>query len=145
MSPEEYARKRRGKDATGFSSTFRYQSGPHQGIGGYVLRNPGPPNYQGISKGISRGAADVYKQKTGKAYTGSLMAQAKDSTYKSSSFGRADAARAVTAARKARRSASQKTLFGGQVATLFPSQRRDLNRRSSARRQAQKTKKTLGT
>ena len=39
---------------------------------------------------------------------------------------------------------NQRSLFGGDVKNLFPSQRRDLSRRRSARKQAEKTKKTLG-
>lgn len=103
---------------------------------------PGASNFR--DPGVTRQAADIYKQKTGKAYGGTLLPVAKDSTYKSSSFGKADAAKAVAKAKEFRRTASQKTLFGGSVRDLFPSQRRDLTRRRAARRQAEKTKKTLG-
>ena len=103
---------------------------------------PGASNFR--DPGVTRQAADIYKQKTGKAYSGTLLPVAKDSTYKSSSFGKADAAKAVAKAKETRRTSSQKTLFGGSVRDLFPSQRRDLTRRRAARRQAEKTKKTLG-
>ena len=103
---------------------------------------PGASNFR--DPGVTRQAADIYKQKTGKAYGGTLLPVAKDSTYKSSSFGKADAAKAVAKAKETRRTSSQKTLFGGSVRDLFPSQRRDLTRRRAARRQAEKTKKTLG-
>ena len=39
---------------------------------------------------------------------------------------------------------TQRSLFGGNVKNLFPSQRKDLTRRRAARKQAEKTKKTLG-
>jgi hypothetical protein len=39
---------------------------------------------------------------------------------------------------------TQRSLFGGDVKNLFPSQRKDLTRRRAARKQAKKTKKTLG-
>jgi hypothetical protein len=103
---------------------------------------PGASNYK--DPGVTRQAADIYRERTGRAYTGTLLPVAKDSTYKSSSFGKADAEKAVKQAKETRRNASQKTLFGGDVKTLFPSQRRDLTRRRAARKQAEKTKKTLG-
>lgn len=103
---------------------------------------PGASNFR--DPGVTRQAADIYKEKTGSAYIGTLLPVAQDSTYKSSSFGKADAVKAVADAKEFRRTASQKTLFGGDVKTLFPSQRRDLTRRRAARKQAEKTKKTLG-
>ena len=110
----------------------------------YQRRFAGPPSNPAPDPGITRQAADIYKQKTGKAYGGTLLPVAKDSTYKSSSFGKADAAKAVAKAKETRRTSSQKTLFGGSVRDLFPSQRRDLTRRRMAKRQVEKTKKTLG-
>jgi hypothetical protein len=103
---------------------------------------PGASNYK--DPGVTRQAADIYRERTGRAYTGTLLPVAKDSTYKSSSFGKADAEKTAKQAKETRRNASQKTLFGGDVKTLFPSQRRDLTRRRAARKQAEKTKKTLG-
>ena len=107
-----------------------------------------PPGYGGPMRaydpGVTREAADIYKQKTGQAYTGTLLPVAKDPTYKSSSFGIADAAKASAQAKETRRTSSQRTLFGGNVRTLFPSLRRDLTRRRAARRTAEKTKKVLG-
>ena len=97
---------------------------------------PGANNFR--DPGVTREAADIFRQKTGNAYTGTLLPVAKDPTYKSSSFGKADAAKAVADAKEFRRTASQKTLFGGDVKTLFPSQRRDLTRRRAARKQAEK-------
>lgn len=103
---------------------------------------PGASNFR--DPGVTRQAADIFKERTGRAYTGTLLPVAKDSTYKSSSFGKADAEKAAKQAKEIRRTASQKTLFGGDVKTLFPSQRRDLTRRRAARKQAEKTKSILG-
>ncbi len=108
------------------------------------LQVPPGARMQDYDKGVTRQAADIFKERTGKAYTGTLLPVAKDSTYKSSSFGKADAEKTAKQAKEIRRTASQKTLFGGDVKTLFPSQRRDLTRRRAARKQAEKTKKTLG-
>jgi len=108
------------------------------------LQVPPGARLQDYDKGVTREAADIFRQKTGNAYTGTLLPVAQDPTYKSSSFGKADAAKAQADAKEFRRTASQKTLFGGDVKTLFPSQRRDLTRRRVARRQAEKTKKVLG-
>jgi hypothetical protein len=108
------------------------------------LQVPPGARLQDYDKGVTREAADIFKERTGKAYTGTLLPVAKDSTYKSSSFGKADAAKAQAQAKETRRTASQKTLFGGDVKTLFPSQRRDLTRRRMAKKQVEKTKKTLG-
>ena len=113
----------------------------------YTRRRSLPPGMQpsGFKEpGVTRQAADIFKTKTGNAYGGKLLPVAQDSTYKSSSFGKADAAKAVAKAKETRRTSSQKTLFGGNVRDLFPSQRRDLTRRRAARKQAEKTKKTLG-
>ncbi len=128
-----------------FFKYFKRVQGP--GVTFYQRRLAIPPSarIQDYDKGVTREAADIYQQKTGKAYTGILLPVAQDSTYKSSSFGKADAARSAKQAKETRRTASQKTLFGGDVRTLFPSQRRDLTRRRAARKQAEKTKKTLGT
>ena len=131
-----------------FFKYFKSVQGP-SGAVGYARRLSFPPSMstQEVQKrdpGVSREAADIYKSKTGRAYGGKLLPVAKDSTYKSSSFGKADAAKAVADAKEFRRTASQKTLFGGDVKSLFPSQRRDLTRRRAARKQAEKTKKTLG-
>lgn len=110
----------------------------------FQRRLQAPPSGRIKDPGVTREAADIFRQKTGNAYTGTLLPVAKDSTYKTSSFGKADAARSAKQAKETRRTASQKTLFGGDVKTLFPSQRRDLTRRRAARKQAEKTKKTLG-
>ena len=127
-----------------FFKYFKRVQGP--GVTLYQRRISIPPSarMEDYDKGVTREAADIYKQKTGNAYTGILLPVAKDPTYKSSSFGKADRAKAIADAKEFRRTASQKTLFGGDVKTLFPSQRRDLTRRRAARRQAEKTKKTLG-
>jgi hypothetical protein len=127
-----------------FFKYFKRVQGP--GVTLYQRRLAIPPGarMQDYDKGVTREAADIYKQKTGNAYKGILLPVAQDSTYKSSSFGKADRAKAVADAKEFRRTASQKTLFGGDVKTLFPSQRRDLTRRRAARRQAEKTKSILG-
>ena len=143
MGPQEQYLKRIAKDP--FLKYFK----PVQNPAGKILfsrRLQIPPGarMQDYDKGVTRQAADIYKQKTGSAYGGTLLPVAQDSTYKSSSFGKADAAKAVADAKEFRRTASQKTLFGGNVRDLFPSQRRDLTRRRAARKQADKTKKTLG-
>ena len=143
MGPQEQYLKRIAKDP--FLKYFK----PVQNPAGKILfsrRLQVPPGarMQDYDKGVTRQAADIFKERTGKAYTGTLLPVAKDSTYKSSSFGKADAAKAVADAKEFRRTASQKTLFGGDVKTLFPSQRRDLTRRRAARRQAEKTKSILG-
>ena len=140
MSPQDAYLKRIAKDP--FLSKFRAIQGPG-GAMGYERRLNVRPNSVYKDPGVSRQAADLYKEKTGKAYTGALIAQAKDSTYKTSSFGIRDAAAQKQKSLGAT-GRSQKTLFGGKVATLFPSQRRDLKRRRSAKRQATKTKKVLG-
>ena len=146
MGPQEQYLKRIAKDP--FLKYFKPISGPPGFTGsrfGRRLSRPpgiGDPNFK--DPGVTRQAADIYKEKTGSAYKGTLLPIAQDSTYKSSSFGKADAVKAVAKAKEFRRTASQKTLFGGNVKTLFPSQRRDLTRRRSARKQAEKTKKTLG-
>ena len=126
-----------------FFKYFKQVSVPNGRVS-YQRRLQGPPGASFRDPGVTRQAADIYKQKTGRAYGGTLLPVAKDSTYKSSSFGKADAAKAVAKAKETRRTSSQKTLFGGSVRDLFPSQRRDLTRRRAARRQAEKTKKTLG-
>jgi len=141
MGPQEQYLKRIAKDP--FLKYFKPIQGP-SGAMGFSRRLGGPPSNPARDPGVTRQAADIYKEKTGSAYTGTLLPVAQDSTYKSSSFGKADAAKAVADAKEFRRTASQKTLFGGSVRTLFPSQRRDLTRRRSARRQAEKTKKVLG-
>ena len=127
-----------------FFKYFKRVQGP--GVTFYQRRLAIPPSarIQDYDKGVTREAADIYQQKTGKAYGGTLLPVAQDSTYKSSSFGKADRAKAVADAKEFRRTASQKTLFGGDVKTLFPSQRRDLTRRRMAKKQVEKTKKTLG-
>lgn len=142
MGPQEQMLKRIAKDP--FLKYFK----PIQAFGGTIGYNrriaapPGANNFR--DPGVTRQAADIFKQKTGTAYGGKLLPIAQDSTYKSSSFGKADAAKAVADAKEFRRTASQKTLFGGNVRTLFPSQRRDLTRRRTARKQAEKTKSILG-
>ena len=143
MSPQDAYLRRIAKDP--FLSKFRAIQGPN-GAMGYERRLQRPPGMSSAFKdpGVSRQAADLYKEKTGKAYTGALIPQAKDSTYKTSSFGIRDAAAQKQKSLGAT-GRSQKTLFGGKVATLFPSQRRDLTRRRAAKRQATKTKKTLWT
>ena len=141
MGPQELMLQRISKDP--FLKYFKPVTGPGGGSG-YQRRVPEGPYGAFRDPGVTRQAADIFKQKTGNAYGGKLLPVAQDSTYKSSSFGKADAAKAVADAKEFRRTASQKTLFGGDVRTLFPSQRRDLTRRRSARKQAEKTKKTLG-
>lgn len=141
MSPQDAYLRRIGKDP--FLSQFRVVNRPY-GPAVYERRLNVRPDGRQKDPGVSRQAADLYKEKTGKAYTGALIAQAKDSTYKTSSFGIRDAAAQKQKSLGAT-GRSQKTLFGGKVATLFPSQRRDLTRRRAAKRQATKTKKTLGT
>tara|TARA_R110001606_G_scaffold13301_1_gene58035 strand:+ start:4437 stop:4865 length:429 start_codon:yes stop_codon:yes gene_type:complete len=142
MGPQELMLKRIAKDP--FLKYFKPIQGP-SGAMGFSRRLGGPPSNPAPDPGVTRQAADIYKTKTGKAYSGKLLPIAQDSTYKSSSFGKADAVKAVAQAKEFRRTASQKTLFGGDVRTLFPSQRRDLTRRRTARKQAEKTRKTLGT
>jgi len=123
----------------------------------------GDPNFK--EPGITRQAADIYKEKTKSAYTGRLiMPEAKDTTYAKSSFAQvvtdqktgqpvlnkqgkttpSPAASLGGGSKQAQGPRTQRSLFGGDVKTLFPSQRRDLTRRRSARKQAEKTKKTLG-
>lgn len=131
-----------------FFKYFKRVSGP-SGAVGYERRLSFPPNMstQEVQKrdpGVSRQAADIYKQKVGRAYTGKLLPVAKDSTYKSSSFGKADAAKAKQQAKTSRRTASQKTLFGGNIRDLFPSQKRSLTRRRMAKKQLKKQGTTLG-
>lgn len=141
MGPQEQMLKRIAKDP--FLKYFK----PIQAFGGtigYSRRLGGMPSNPARDPGVTREAADIFKQKTGNAYGGKLLPIAQDSTYKSSSFGKADAVKAVAQAKEFRRTASQKTLFGGNVRTLFPSQRRDLTRRRTARKQAEKTKSILG-
>jgi len=142
MGPQELMLQRIAKDP--FLKYFKPIQGP-SGAMGFSRRLGGPPNRPVRDPGVTRQAADIFKQKTGSAYTGTLLPVAQDSTYKSSSFAKADAAKAVADAKEFRRTASQKTLFGGNIRDLFPSQRRDLTRRRTARKQAVKTKKTLGT
>lgn len=119
---------------------------------------------------ITRLAADQYKIILGKSYSGSLiMPEAKDTTYKGSSFSKVvtdqktgypvltkegkttpmgqaakPAATLGGGSNQARPLRSQRSLFGGSVRDLMPSQKKDLNRRRSARKQAEKTKRTLG-
>jgi len=103
---------------------------------------PGASNFR--DPGVTREAADIFRQKTGNAYTGTLLPVAKDSTYKTSSFGKADAARSAKQAKETRRTASQKTLFGGNIRDLFPSLKRSLARRTIAKKQVEKQGQTLG-
>ncbi len=146
MGPQEAYLRRIAKDP--FLKYFKPIQGP-SGAVGYGRRiqvPPGAANFQ--DPGVTRQAADIFKQKTGNTYRGTLLPVAQDPTYKTSSIGKAEMAQAATARAKAakefRRTASQKTLFGGNVKDLFPSQRRDLTRRRAARRQAEKTKSILG-
>ena len=144
MGPQEQYLKRIAKDP--FLKYFRGVSAPFGNFSSprFERRVPDGPPGAFRDPGVTRQAADIFKQKTGSAYKGTLLPIANDPTYKSSSFGKADAAKAVAQAKEFRRTASQKTLFGGNVKNLFPSQRRDLTRRRVARRQAEKTKKVLG-
>ena len=106
-----------------------------------------PPTLMGSmvrDPGVTREAADIYRQKTGRAYEGTLLPISKDPTYKTSSFGKADAAKAQAEARNFRRTASQKTLFGGNIRDLFPSLKRSLARRTIAKKQVEKQGQTLG-
>ncbi len=141
MGPQEQYLQRIAKDP--FLKFFKRVQRP-DGSSTFARRLAAPPGGRFKDPGVTRQAADIFKQRTGSAYTGNLLPIKQDSTYKSSSFGKADAAKAVADAKEFRRTASQKTLFGGDVKTLFPSQRRDLTRRRSARRQAEKTKSILG-
>lgn len=118
---------------------------------------------------ISRAAADQYKIILGTSFRGNLiMPEAKDTTYKGSSFSKVvtdqktgypvltkegkttpmgQAAATLgggSSSRQARPLRTQRSLFGGNVRDLMPSQRRDLTRRRAARASAAKTKKTLG-
>lgn len=93
--------------------------------------------------GISREAADIYKKKTGSAYKGTLLPVAKDSTYAKSSYAPKAKAKG-SSQKKAKTLRTQRSLFGGNVRDLMPSQRRDLTRRRAAKKQTKKTKKTLG-
>ena len=100
------------------------------------------------------------------------MPEAKDTTYKGSSFSKVvtdqktgypvlnkqgkttpmgQAAKPAatlgggsSSSRQARPLRTQRSLFGGNVRDLMPSQRRDLTRRRAARASAARTKKTLG-
>ena len=140
----------------------------------YTRRQSLPPGMQprGYKEpGVTREAADIYKEKTGSAYIGRLiMPESTDGTYKGSSFFKvvtdqktgqpvlnklgkttpSPAAAAKPAAslgggsNQARPLRTQRSLFGGSVRDLMPSQRRDLTRRRAARASAAKTKKTLG-
>lgn len=113
---------------------------------------PGASNFR--DPGVTREAADIYKSRTGRAYTGALiMPVSKDPTYAKSSYAKADAAKASAAkpstslgggSKPARPLRTQRSLFGGNVRDLMPSQRRDLTRRRAARASVAKTKKTLG-
>lgn len=94
--------------------------------------------------GVTREAADIYRQKTGTAYGGTLLPIKQDPTYKSSSFGKADVAKAQAEARNFRRTASQKTLFGGNIRDLYPSLKRSLTKRRMAKKQLEKQGQTLG-
>lgn len=119
-------------------------SGP---IRGYVRRLPPPApfgNLGRIDPGVTREAADIYRQKTGSAYGGALLPIDKDPTYAASSFGKADREKARKQRREFRRTASQKTLFGGNIRTLFPSLPRSLTRRRAAAVQLAKQKPILG-
>ena len=99
-----------------------------------LSRPPGVGDPTFKEPGVTREAADIYKTKTGNSYTGRLiMPEAKDTTYAKSSF-----------AKVVQKSRTQRSLFGGNVRDLMPSQRRDLTRRRAARASAAKTKKTLG-
>ena len=115
---------------------------------------------------ITRLAADQYADIYGKAYRGALiMPEAKDTTYKGSSFSKVvtdqktglpvltkegkttpmgQSATLGGGSKQARPLRTQRSLFGGSVRDLMPSQRRDLTRRRAARASAAKTKKTLG-
>ena len=114
---------------------------------GYVRRLPPPAPFGNLGRvdpGVTREAADIYRQKTGSAYGGALLPIDKDPTYAASSFGKADREMARKERREFRRTASQKTLFGGQVRTLFPSLPRSLTRRRAAAVQLAKRKPILG-
>jgi hypothetical protein len=127
-----------------FFKYFKRVQGP--GVTLYQRRLAIPPSarMEDYDKGVTREAADIYKQRTGKAYKGTLLPVAKDPTYKTSSFGKADAAKAKAEAKNFRRTASQKTLFGGNIRDLFPSLKRSLTRRRMAKKQIEKQGKTLG-
>jgi len=105
-----------------------------------------PPTLLGPVRdpGVTREAADIYRQKTGKAYEGTLLPIKQDPTYKTSSFGKADVVKAQAEARNFRRTASQKTLFGGNIRDLYPSLKRSLTKRRMAKQQLEKQGQTLG-
>lgn len=144
---DEIMRKRRNDP---FFKYFRQVNRP-DGVVTYARRQDlppiaRPPNYK--DPGVTREAADIYKQKTGRAYTGTLLPVAKDSTFAKSSYAPKPKAKPKAtlggSKKKVKSLRTQRSLFGGDVRTLFPSQRRDLKRRRTARKQATKTKKTLG-
>ena len=146
MGPQEQYLKRIAKDP--FLKYFKPIQGP-SGAVGFARRIAAPPGASNFrDPGVTRQAADIFKQKTGQAYRGTLLPVAQDPTYKTSSIGKAEMAQAATARAKAakefRRTASQKTLFGGYVKDLFPSLSRDLSKRRMARKQVEKTKSILG-
>ena len=130
-----------------------------------LSRPPGVGDPTFKEPGVTREAADIYKTKTGNSYTGRLiMPEAKDTTYAKSSFAKvvtspetgqpvinkqgkttpSPAASLGGGSKQVQKSRTQRSLFGGNVRDLMPSQRRDLTRRRAARASAAKTKKTLG-
>lgn len=165
MGPQELMLKRISKDP--FLKYFKQVIPPFGSFSSprYQRRIPDGPPGAFRDPGVTREAADIYKQKTGKAYGGKLlMPEAQDTTYAKSSFSKVvtdqktgypvlDKAGKTTASpsaslgggsKQVQKSRTQRSLFGGNVRDLMPSQRRDLTRRRAARASAAKTKKTLG-
>ena len=149
VSGEHIARMNRRIQRDPFLKYFKPAQRPpgFTGPTGFVRRLPPPlpfGNLGRVDPGVTREAADIYRQKTGSAYGGALLPIDKDPTYAASSFGKADREMARKERREFRRTASQKTLFGGQVRTLFPSLPRSLTRRRAAAVQLAKRKPILG-
>ena len=149
ISGEHIARMNRRIQRDPFLKYFKPAQVPfgYSGPTRYVRRLPAPAPFGNLGRadpGVTREAADIYKQKTGSAYGGALLPIDKDPTYAASSFGKADREKARKERREFRRTASQKTLFGGQVRTLFPSLPRSLTRRRAAAVQLAKQKPILG-
>ena len=141
MGPQELYLKRIAKDP--FLKYFRPVQGP-SGAVGYERRINTIPGATPRDPGVTRQAADIYREKTGKTYGGTLLPIKQDPTYKSSSFGKADVVKSQAEAKNFRRTASQKTLFGGNIRDLFPSLKRSLTKRRMAKKQLEKQGQTLG-
>ena len=149
VSGEHIRRMNKRIQADPFLKYFKPAQRPPRFTGktGCVRKLPPPAPFGNFGRedpGVTREAADIYRQKTGSAYGGALLPIDKDPTYAASSFGKADREMARKERREFRRTASQKTLFGGQVRTLFPSLPRSLTRRRAAAIKLAKQKPILG-